>query len=253
MNLKKYAAVLAALMLASLAATTGCNVNNEESSATEESSSASVSDSFDDSEEETQPDPLAPKDESSVQGEEVTESDVDEEQTTEAQEEDENTENSDDAQLIADAEALFLKACETNWNYHVGCPYPLDYASYIENEYGWQFFLVTENGVNSIADVEADYYKVFSDTYENDLNEIYMESDGRVYALDGERGADIFYQGSRITGITEKNDTEIFFTVENSYSGDDFDPNAAYTETKAFSVVIHEDGSLRVGEFSLPY
>ncbi len=253
MNLKKYAAVMAALMLVSLAATTGCNMNNKESSATEESSSVSVTESSDNSEEETQPDPLAPKDESSAHEEKPTESDSDEEQTTEAQEEDENAENSDDAQLIADAEALFKSACETNWNYHVGCPYPLDYASYIENEYGWQFFLVTESSVNSIADVEADYHKIFSDTYENDLNEIYMESDGRVYALDGERGADIFYQGSRITGITEKTDTEIFFTVENSYSGDDFAPNDAYTETKAFSVVIHEDGSLRVGEFTLPY
>jgi hypothetical protein len=158
-----------------------------------------------------------------------------------------------DEELIAAAQTLFDTACEVNWNYHVGCPYNLDYNTTAENEFGWQFYLITNPEISSLADVEADYYKVFSDAYPNDLSEIFIESDGKVYALAGERGMNIFYEDSVVTAVTKRSDTEIFFNVENSYSGDDYNGDGEYTEDAEFSVVISDDGTWRAGLFTLPY
>ena len=158
----------------------------------------------------------------------------------------------DDSELISAGQILYEKACETDFRYHVGCPYNLDYNTYIENEYGWPYYLVTDEGYTSIADVEKDYYKIFAEENGNDLSEIYMEQDGRVYALDGARGANIFYESSEVTGIIEKTDNKIVFSVDNHYTGDDRNPENSLTETEQFSVIIH-DGEWRVGEFYLPY
>ena len=158
----------------------------------------------------------------------------------------------DDSELISAGQILYEKACETDFRYHVGCPYNLDYNTYIENEYGWPYYLVTDEGYTSIADVEKDYYKIFAEESGNDLSEIYMEQDGRVYALDGARGANIFYESSEVTGIIERTDNKIVFSVDNHYTGDDRNPENSLTETEQFSVIIH-DGEWRVGEFYLPY
>ena len=158
----------------------------------------------------------------------------------------------DDSELISAGQILYEKACETDFRYHVGCPYNLDYNTYIENEYGWPYYLVTDEGYTSIADVEKDYYKIFAEENGNDLSEIYMEQDGRVYALDGARGANIFYESSEVTGIIERTDNKIVFSVDNHYTGDDRNPENSLTETEQFSVIIH-DGEWRVGEFYLPY
>lgn len=174
-------------------------------------------------------------------------------QSSTASDSEQSVRETDDDQLIAKAQDFFETACRTNWDFHVGCPYNLDYGTIIENSLGWQFYLVTDEEINSLADIEADYCKVFSDSYPNDLSEIFIEQDGRVYALDGERGSNIFYTGSVITAVTNQTDTEIFFTVENSYSADDYTGGGPYTETADFSVVIEEDGSWRAGVFTLPY
>lgn len=269
MKKKNMALILSALVFAASTVFVGCS---NKSGASE--SSASLSDSSSGeltsaSEEETQPDPLAPKETEPTTEGSVSETapSADEEPASESASlesavepaTDENgavildAENSSDSELIAAAQVLYEAACDTSWRYHVGCPYSLDYNSYTENELGWQYYLVTEEGISSIADVEADYNKVFSEAYENDLSEIYIESDGRVYALDGERGADIYYTGSKITGIAEKTDGEIFFTVENYYSGDDLLGEGDFTKTAEFSAVISADGSWRAGKFTLPY
>ena len=158
----------------------------------------------------------------------------------------------DDSELISAGQILYEKACETDFRYHVGCPYNLDYNTYIENEYGWPYYLVTNEGYTSIADIEKDYYKIFAEENGNDLSEIYMEQDGRVYALDGARGANIFYESSEVTGIIEKTDNKIVFSVDNHYTGDDRNPENSLTETEQFSVIVH-DGEWRVGDFYLPY
>ena len=160
-------------------------------------------------------------------------------------------ENSD-AELISKAQELFTKACETNMRFTVGCPYSLDTSSYVENNYGWQFYLITDPNINSVADVRADYQKVFSSAYPDHLDETFIDSNGHAYCLDGARGADIFYTKSEIISVDSNNGSEIFFTVRNYYDGSDWG-DAPYTKDEQFSAVIGEDGSWRAGVFTLPY
>ncbi len=161
-------------------------------------------------------------------------------------------EDTDDSEIISAGQKLYENACETEFRYHVGCPYNLDYNNYIENQYGWPYYLVTDEGYTSIADVEKDYYKIFAEERGNDLSEIYMEQDGKLYALDGARGANVFYESSEVTGIIEKTDDKIVFSVDNHYTGDDRNPETPVIETEQFSVII-KNGEWRVAEFYLPY
>lgn len=157
-----------------------------------------------------------------------------------------------DATLIAAAQQLFESACETSWKFSVGCPYNIDSSSYIENSYGWQFFLITEEGISSIDDVKADYHRVFSSAYPDHIDETFMEQDGRVYCLTGARGSNIFYQRSEIISVDSRDGNEIFFTVRNYYDGSDWD-DEVYYEDRQFSAVEENDGTLRAGTFILPY
>lgn len=260
MKKRNIALVLSAFVFAATTVLVGCSkdsVNKENTSSVPESSAENPSSV----EDEAQPDPLAPADESSEQesnsegSEKITdgsESDSQSESSDSSNSGDQTSEN-ESKTLLEKAQELFETACKTSWDFHVGCPYTLDYNTYIENEFGWQFFLITDGTISSLADVEADYFKVFSSSYGSDLSEIFIERDGKVYALDGERGADIYYKGSKVTAVKEQSDSEIFFTVENYYSGDDFTGERDITETAEFSAVIEADGTWRAGQFILPY
>jgi len=158
----------------------------------------------------------------------------------------------DDRLLMAAAQALFNSACKVYWDFHFDCPYTLDSNTYITNEYGWQYKLITNPGVSGLADVEADYYKVFSDKYPAGLDE-YIEKDGAVYALAPARGGNIFYSASKITAVQYRGEDEIVFTVENYYDGTDLDGSAPFTETDTFTAVISPDGTWKAGKFKLPY
>ena len=274
---RKYIAILAALTALTVLAACSDKGKDKVSESSVSTQESSVAETSEEAEEKTQPDPLdpnrtteaekEPETEAITENEETTDSEDATETETEAETEpqsevsvDENgavviepeAELTDD-ELMNAAQTLYENACRVNWNYHVGCPYSLDYESYVENELGWQFFLITTEGVNSIADVEADYFKVFSEKYGSDLSELYMESDGRVYAFDGARGMDIYYEGSEIKSIKERTDGEIVFEVEHTYSGSDFSGEGRHTETSEFSAVISEDGTWRAGLFTLPY
>ena len=157
----------------------------------------------------------------------------------------------DDAVMISAAQKLFESACQTYWKFLINCPYELDYSDYVENDFKWQFYKVKDSDVHSMADVERDFNKVFSSRYPNDLSTNYRESNGSVYALNGERGAHLYYSASKITGIESRTDDEIFFTVENYYDGSDFS-DEPYSETDTFSMVL-EDGIWKAGRFTLPY
>lgn len=159
----------------------------------------------------------------------------------------------DDRTLISAAQALFESACRTQWNYTVGCPFSLDTGDYVENQFGWKFFRVTDSRIKSIKDVEAMYFRVFSDRYPHgEIAELYTEKNGAVYALSGNRGSDIYYSSSRITAIESKSADEIFFTVENYYDGSDFNQDS-YTEKETFSAVIEDNNVWKAGQFRLPY
>lgn len=279
MKRKLIIAALAAIMTIRVVgcACGGNSTDEEKSSSAADAANADVPD------EETQPDPFAQDDQpegTDADGNNAQQTQDDEPQTTEDEtdptedetadpteeetspEEETETPSSDasgyieeasDEELIANAQELFEKACRTDWDFHVGCPYNLNYDSGVVNDLGWTFYLITDSGINGIADVEADYYEVFSERYGNDLGEIFLEEEGRVFALDGARGADIYYTGSKVVAVEERGEDEIFFTVENYYCGDDYDPSASYTENASFSAVIGEDGKWYAGEFTLPY
>lgn len=154
--------------------------------------------------------------------------------------------------LIKAGQEIYINACEINFRYHVGCPYNVDYSDSVENKYGWKYYLVTDEGYTTISDVEKDYYKIFAEEYGNDLSELYIEQDGKLYAFDGARDKNVFYEKSEVTGIVEKTEDKIIFNVENHYTGNDMSPDTPVTETEQFTVVIH-NGEWRVGDFYLPY
>ena len=164
----------------------------------------------------------------------------------------EAVDNTDESTLLLAGQTLYEQACATEFRFHVGCPYNIDYNVQVENQYGWPYYLVTEAGYDSISDVENDYYKVFAEEYGNDLSELYIEQNGKLYALDGARGSNIFYDSSKVVSIVEQSDSEIVFEVENYYTGSDLSADTPTTETERFSVVI-KDGEWRVGDFYLPY
>lgn len=155
-----------------------------------------------------------------------------------------------DEQVLEAAQLLFEKACETEWNFTVGTPYAIDESRYIENGYGWRYYLVIEDGVNSVLDVKADYRKVFSKDFEDTIDELYMEQDGRVYCLNGARGSDIFYESSEVAEITGRDEGEIRFRVVDHYNHESLDQ--PYTEEREF-VIVKEDGKWKVAKFKLPY
>lgn len=161
-------------------------------------------------------------------------------------------EEQSDEELIAAALALFESACKTEWDYTVGSPYEIDMNQTAQNQFDWDCYLVTAEGINSLADVRADYHKVFSENYADNLDEVFTEADGRVYCLNGARGADIFYEKSVVTAINSRSENEISFTVQNSYSGDDFG-GEAHVESEEFVISVDSDGAWRVAKFRMPY
>lgn len=160
----------------------------------------------------------------------------------------------DNEQLMMSAgQALFESACRIQWLYTVGCPYNLDMNSTVQNGFGWTYYKITDEYIHSFADIENDYYKVFSDRYPNeDLKMLYLELDGEVYALNGQREMNPYYSVSKIVDIQSQTDDEIFFTVENHYEGTDTSPDEPYSEKETFSMVIAEN-KIRAGQFRLPY
>ena len=156
-----------------------------------------------------------------------------------------------EATLIAAAQLLYESAHETNLKFTIGCPYTCDTSQYVEGSYGWQFYLVTQDGINSVADVKADYHKVFSDKYPDHIDETYMDSNGRVYCLSGERGTNIEYVKSEVVSYDGKTDDELFFTVCDYYDASAWG-DGPYTENRTFSAVIDPDGTWRAGAFTLP-
>ena len=164
----------------------------------------------------------------------------------------EDSSKADDKTLLAAAQALFESACHTEMKFTVGCPFEVDSDDYIENDYSWRYYRVTDSDIKSFSDVENAYRKVFSDRYPHQLASLYLDNNGSVYALCPNRGSNIFYSSSKVTEITSKTDDEIFFKVENYYDGNDFG-DEAQTETDEFSAVIGDDGIWKVGKFTLPY
>lgn len=157
-----------------------------------------------------------------------------------------------DESVLEAAQMMFDKACETEWSFTVGSPYSLDFSQYIENEFKWRYYLITADGINSLDDVRDDYHKIFSESYADTLDEVFIEQNGHAYCLNGERGSYYFYEKSEVTEITGRSDGEIRFKVVHSYSGDGPD-GGPYSEEEDFVIVKDSDGAWRVSKFRLPY
>lgn len=158
----------------------------------------------------------------------------------------------DDRTLIAAAQALFESACNTQMSFTVGCPFDVDYNDTAENDMGWKFYRITDSKIKTFKDMENEYFKVFSTRYPcSELSQLYIEKNGSLYALCGNRGGNIFYSSSKVTEIKSRSNDEIVFSVDNFYDGSDRGEES-YTETDDFSVVI-ENGVWKAGEFVLPY
>lgn len=159
----------------------------------------------------------------------------------------------DDSRLIAMGQSLFETACDFQWNFTVGCPYEVDMDSTVQNGFGWTYYKIIDSNIHSLADIENVYYSLFSDKYPNeDLKILYLDFEGDVYALNGQREKNIYYSGSEIKNIQSRTDDEIVFTVENYFDGTDMNPEEPYSETDTFSIVI-ADNKTRIGQFRLPY
>ena len=158
----------------------------------------------------------------------------------------------DDAVLIEAANKLYSAACTTEWRYTVGCPYEVDRAKTAQNSLGWDFYLITETGINSLADVRADYHKIFSESYPDAIDETFLESGGRAYCLCGERGNNIYFQRSEVVEVKSKSDSEIVFGVDSSYTDDGYG-SGPYTAHDDFVVTVDSDDVWRVKEFKMPY
>lgn len=278
--MKKYTAVIAVIaLITAFAAGTQFGKSSEKkndnsskpavTTSAEKNSDAAAEGTTSEGEEATQSDPLAPAEAQATESPAEQVTDAPEEKTGQPDPEGDgsfsyddsgavvfdggSSDGENDSTLIAAGQALFESACRTQWEYTVGTPYDYDRNIYIEDDLGWQYYLVTTDGIDSLADVENEYYQVFSSNYPNELSGLYKESGGALYTLCGERGMDIFYSYSKVTSITSRTDNEIFFTVENYYTGTDRDSTAAYSETDEFSAVIGSDGTWRAGKFRLPY
>lgn len=168
-------------------------------------------------------------------------------------ESDQNLAESDDRRLIAVGQSLFETACDFQWKFTVGCPFEIDMDSTVQNGFGWTYYKITDSDIHSLADIENIYYGVFSDRYPNeDLKMLYLDFEGDVYALNGQREMNPYYSISKIKDIQSRTDDEIIFTVENYFEGTDMNPDEPYSETETFSMVTY-DNKIRIGQFRLPY
>ena len=179
----------------------------------------------------------------------------------------ETTISAEERELVGKAQDFFETACETYWMYRYTPPFDIADDKYDENgnvigkEYNWK---VKENGedlghliknpeIKSIDDVLEEYYKTFSDRYPNDIRDAYIEYNGNLYVLSGNRGYNISYKDSRVSEFLRIEGDEIIFTAEYSYYNETFDENDIIVKKEIFSVIVQPDGSWKVGQFSLPY
>ncbi len=173
---------------------------------------------------------------------------------------DKPVEEQSDATLMAAAQALFQSAYKFNTPFAMGSfPYDIDTNGESikktdpidgrEQEY----FLIKDEGVNSIDDIIADYRKVFSPKYHYNIiiDTCFTEEDGRVYCTSGGRGSDIEYVGSEIVSYDGTDGDEMKFTICNHYDGTQWGGSTADYDHD-FTMVNDADGVWRAGRFIQP-
>ncbi|MDO4864797.1 MAG: hypothetical protein Q4A05_11575, partial [Ruminococcus sp.] len=167
-------------------------------------------------------------------------------------------EGQSDATLMAAAQALFQSAHEVNSPFAMGSfPYTIDTnksvtkTDYLGNEN--EYFLITDEDINSLDDIIADYQKVFSPKYSYNMiiDTFFTEEGGRVYCICGGRGSDIEYVGSEIISYDGTDGDELMFTVRNHYDGTQWGYDS-FDADHDFTAVVDSDGIWRAGKFIQP-
>lgn len=104
----------------------------------------------------------------------------------------------------------------------------------------------------TIEEATKPYYEVFTKkSHASDFEGILLEADGKLYGRAGDRGADITYQGAKVTTLTDVTETTLTFEVALTYSEPDDETNTI-TRTNTFTL-YEEDGTWKVDTFTMPY
>lgn len=150
------------------------------------------------------------------------------------------------AQWCVQAEQIYITAARTAFDYFAsGSGLEYDMEDCIDGN--WIRVLTYD----TIEEAAAEYYSVFAQTgHEQDMEECFRMSDGKLYRAYGSREPDRAYQSSQVTALLDYTDTSMTFQVVNNYQ--EPDGGETYTESDAFTLIF-ERGVWRVGEFNLPY
>ncbi len=256
--MRKYA-VLLAMLLACMTAFSGCSdlageeskskavVSSEESEKSksdEESNSSEIEETENDVEALLQAEQEKKKIEEQLDKLEdeqaALEAELEQKEEQEYQEELENLAEITDIEEIG--EELFDKACQTQWEYLIDCPYELDYEDTYE-------YAVRVIGADSLSDVLMDYNKVFTGD-RPELKEKYISTQYALYCYDGGRGANIYYQDTDLELVSCENNTAVFDAVSHYADPETFEPMEDEVHT---FVIVRVDDDWRVSEFMLPY
>lgn len=161
------------------------------------------------------------------------------------------TANSDN-ELIETANRCFEAACEKYWEYSGGSKFTCDFQQVvIENEK--EYYLVTTEGFNSLADIEKDWNSVFSVSKPVKMPMEIVERVGRLWGCIGDRGKDIEYVKTQISGIKEKSESGEIVFIASSYYQSHGNNGADESHKENDFAIISENGEYKVSEFTLPY
>lgn len=104
----------------------------------------------------------------------------------------------------------------------------------------------------TIEEATKPYYEVFTKkSHTFDFEGILLEVDGKLYGRAGDRGADITYQGAKVTALTDVTETTLTFEVALTYAEPDDETNTI-TRTNTFTL-YEEDGAWKVDTFTMPF
>ena len=104
----------------------------------------------------------------------------------------------------------------------------------------------------TIEEATKPYYDVFTKkSHAADFSGILLEEDGKLYGCAGDRGADITYQGAKVTALTAVTETTLMFEVTLTYAEPD-DATNTTTKTNTFTL-CQEDNVWKVDTFTMPY
>ena len=151
-----------------------------------------------------------------------------------------------ESEWVAQAQQMYEKAAQTYYTYLCSSSgFTYDTEDTIADDY------VRITSCDTLEDAEAPYYAVFAKSaHASDFDGMLEMSEDKLYGRMGDRGADISYVSSAVTALTASTSSQLTFAVTSRY--EDPEDGSASTKEDTFTLVL-EDGSWRVGQFTMPY